>query len=765
MRLKLAEQEPSRSRSLRANLEERAPSGAQTARRALIAARVIFAIAVGVIALRTGKPLHWDGAAFDVYAHAGKLTFGLALVVGVLSITHGQTIARLAGRVPRWALDVIVFTIALISCHFMTQAAFHALPQVQDEIAYDWLARHLAVFDAVPASHPLGEHFRIRFLVDDGRTYPLFQPGWPALLAVFHRLHLTSWAPAFASALWAVSCARLADRLYGRLAAVFAAAVLVCSPFYLFLGGAYFAHPLAAALVAFTLERWIAVFDRATAAPENEGSILRAASAAGIAFAWLIVTRGQIAVATLVPLTLVTVLRGRALLAKGKSQNRGRVLRALGVLVAVGSLGLFLQGAWNLRTTGHALELPQDRYFAMTEAKPGCHRLGFGDDVGCRREHGPDIGPEGFTPKIALDVHEKRWSTFRNDAWGTVIPLALLALCFLRAPTWRAAVIAGAAVAPIALSFFFYYHAIAHGVRLWAESLGPIAIAIGAALAPREETPPGMTLARASSRLLRGVGFAALLPILVVGYAVDAKARAAENGADPMGPRITKNLDEANIHHAIVYVGNCSDVDRGDVVYGWASVLNENPAPSGDRWIVRDFGLAHDRQLAAMYPERRHVRVDCNGVFNGEVPSAGPGDPIVTEWEAKFPADAQEEAFTLIEAGDGAPDKPSNGAVLTIATKTPTAFTSFRQYLPSRGLYLVSVRVMQRMDGGRLALEVDGKVVIEAIPTMGPVAMLTITAAQPITLDAGVHVVTLRAQNGVGAFRTSIDRIEWRPLP
>src|SRR5439155_19407115 len=80
-------------------------------------------------------------------------------------------------------------------------AAFHNYPQVMDEIAYDLLGRRISIFHPVPASQPLADFFRVRFMVDDGgRSYPLFQPGWPLAIAVGYWLHVAKSIPAAATA-------------------------------------------------------------------------------------------------------------------------------------------------------------------------------------------------------------------------------------------------------------------------------------------------------------------------------------------------------------------------------------------------------------------------------------------------------------------------------------------------------------------------------------------------------------------------------------
>jgi 4-amino-4-deoxy-L-arabinose transferase-like glycosyltransferase len=753
--------------------EEPATRGARVlaaARLVATAACVSFAAMIATALLRIGEPPAWDAKAFAPYDDVNVLGWLVAIALGGAIVWKGDLLRRWAQRVPSAAVQAFAFAVAFALARIMTRRAFHGVPQVQDEIAFDLLARRFAVLDPAPLSHPLGEFFRLRFFVDDGRSYPVFQPGWPALLALFHALRIPSWAPAFASGLAALATARLADRLYGRLASIVAVATLVCSPFFLFLGGAYFAHPLATALAALTLERTLATFD--AIAPWPHGSIglgddaapfvpdLRAARrraiVAGLAFAWLVLTRAQIALAMALPLAVVLAVRGVELRGR-RPALRPHVLRALATFVAVGSLGLALQGAWNLRTTGRAFELPQDRYFALTEENPRCHRLGFGRDVGCRREHGPDVRPEGFPLVRAFEVQAQRLGTFRHDAWGTPLVIVLAALALARAPSRRGLVLAAAVLAPIALSFGFYYHAIAHGVRLWAESMPALCVAIAVAVTPG--APAAATLPRAlalARRVVPGVALAGLIPLLIVAVSLDAPERAHENGKDPQAPRVARALDRAGVHHAIVYVANCDAPDRADVVYGWASVLNALRPMSGDRWIVRDFGADHDRQLVTMYPDWKHVRVDCNG-GPMEFPDPTPRPSfVITEAEAKFPLDVQRGGFAHVEARPGA----SNHGALALRAKQADAVFAFRQYLPTEGDWRLAVAVYAQVQGGRLAIEVDGRRALSVDVGAGE-GRFRVEAEQSMRLAAGEHAITLRPDGGALPSLVAIDQLVW----
>jgi hypothetical protein len=274
----------------------------------------------------------------------------LAAVVVALVFYRFADEKRVA-RVPRWALDLGFFIVTVLAIRHVTRVGLGDVPVIQDETAYDLLARRLAHGPAVPTSSPMAEMERIRFIVDDGRrNYPLFQPGWPALLAIFWRMHIPAWGPACATGAFVVATSRLADRLYGRLAGILAGLALLGSAFVLLLGASFFAHAWAAAL-------FVACIEGIVAAGENRSA--RAALFAGACAAWLFVTR----MPTALGVAIVGVAAGLAFVRR----DRRKLIVVFAVVAALGPLA---QMAWNRATTGHAFELPQDRYFALTEPNP-----------------------------------------------------------------------------------------------------------------------------------------------------------------------------------------------------------------------------------------------------------------------------------------------------------------------------------------------------------------------------------------------------------
>lgn len=692
--------------------------------------------------------------------HAGPYWL-LAVAVLVVSYLRHEQVARFVARIPRVVLDALFFVAAFLLVKRFTYGAFGAFPQIQDEISYDLLARRISIGQPIPASHPLFEFFRMRFLVEDGRSYPLFQPGWPLLLAVFWKLHAPGLAPAFATAMLVVAGSRLADRLYGRVASVLAGLLLLASGFLHVVGGAYFAHTLAAALLCFGLEGLhFALVD-----PDPRRAHLGALFG-GIASAWLVITRLPTALTLffgIVVGVLVFAVRfpaptpGEPRFARFRRPSVPRAARRpLLVFVCLAALGPLTQAAWNVRTTGHALELPQDRYFAQTEDNPDCHRLGFGDEVGCGREHPKEVPPEGYTLERAMQVTTMRWNVFRVDAWGTGWPIALAALFVLRSRKREDALVVVGTLAPLAVYYAFYYHAIQHGARLYTDLMGPLAVAIAAGLTLQQQSegdaPPSKAWQIASA-----LGTMILALVVVDELRKDIPNRIKDINRQRQAERVQENVDKTNAHHAIVYVQNCVEPDRGDVVYGWPSVLNTPRLWDGDRVYVRSFDIAHDRQMVTMYPTWHHQRVDCIGrplpfPFAQPTPSR-----VVVEGEAKFPPDTRVDSYAQIE---GLPEA-SNRQFLKITLRSPKANIVFRQYLFEEGDYQISAEIPLRFDSGRFALVVDGTVLAPPLDGRGAKSVLHWNAAGKLHLAAGTHRVEVRSLEGIGTFVHALDRIEF----
>jgi hypothetical protein len=706
----------------------------------------------------TSAPQSFDRSALLIFEDAVPAAL-VGAVLAIALILQGERIRGWLEKIPRWIVDLALFAVGMWMAARMTFQAFGAVPQIQDEISYDLIARRMSIGHPVPSSPPAPEFFRMRFLVDDGRNYPLFQPGWPLLIAAFYKLGKPGLAPAFAVASLIVGASRLAERLYGRLTSLLAGTLLVACGFLMVVGGAFFAHAWAAALFVLALERLIAAMTE-----EDPKKARNAAVVGGLFGAWLVFTRLPTALGFAITAAVAVV--GYAF--EGYLPRPRLLERARRPLLAFGlafMLGPLAQAGWNTATTGHATMLPQDRYFDQTEPIKNCHRLGFGKGIGCPREHPPEVRPEGYTLERAFVVNGIRWSVFRTDTWGTAWPIALAGLVLVRRRLRaREAVLIAGSTAPVVLYLGFYYHANQHGARLWTDVLGPLAVAVAAgALGPFERdadrcgaagADPPERKSHLAHRLLGAVSLMLLVLVVHDELTRDIPERIVNIGKNRQAERVSKALDAANVHDAVVYVANCIEPDRADIVYGWASVLNAPDPDKGDRIFVRDFGPEHDRQLASLYPNRKHVRVDCNGGFLSSEPDVPRPELVVTELEAKFPPDERAGCYAAIKGNLYA----SNRMVLEVRATEAKAWARFRQYVYADGAYDLRVVAYRRPDGGKFTFAVDGKE-LGVIDSAGGPEFFTATLGN-VPLTRGVHTLEFRSLEGPGARYFVLDRLE-----
>ncbi|MGZ3452462.1 MAG: hypothetical protein ACXVEF_22830 [Polyangiales bacterium] len=719
----------------------------------LPAAQAAVVVTIAFAATRTlGPHPKFDDTQLRIFDDATfSILFALGLGFGL--IRFGKEIRTFLEKIPRIAFDAAFFAIAFGITYHVTWAAFGAWPQIQDEISYDLLGRRIASGHPVLPSHPLSEFHHIRFYVDDGREYPLFQIGWPLVIAFFYKLHAPSMAPAFAMATLVVFTSKLGERLYGRITGILAGALVMSSGFMQVVGGAFFAHAWSAALIVLPIERLVAAF-------EDEGSPRRAnllAAIAGLGAAWCVLTRLPAALTLF--FCLIALVAVYAVEWSRKPKLIERMKKPLLVFTACAALGPLGQMGWNLATTRKPFELPQTRYFNQTEMVEDCHRLGFGKGVGCPREHPPpDSFPNGYTFDDAVKVTEKRWTVFRNDAWGTVWPMALVGLFVARRPRKRDAIVLIGTFGPIAVYFGFYYHAIQHGARLWADLMGcgSVLVATGAASMFDEKEDPQPGILR---RMIGAAAIGILILTMTWEFAHDIPTRVKDIARMRQAEKVQKNLDQANVHDALVYVQNCIDPDRGDVVFGWASTLNATPREAGDRWIMRDWGPEHDRQMVTMYPNKNHVRVDCNGSFLEKLDRTPRPELLVTEMEAKFPPDTRKDCYAILRVWPDA----SNRAVLEIRSTAQNSWARFRQYIFEQGNYEITAVVGTRPDGGKLQLAIDGTPLETVVDTKG-LHQLGRFVLGTRALSPGTHTIEVR---NLAPFLSylSIDRLEYKKVP
>jgi dolichyl-phosphate-mannose-protein mannosyltransferase len=209
-----------------------------------------------------------------------------------------------------------------------------------DENVYDFMARmwaggHLSVPSPPPEVRAFFEN---QFIVNDGRWYGIYAPGHPALLTLGQGLGAIRWVTTIEAMLTVLLAWGLADRVFGRRAALLTLGLLVVSPFFVLISATMLAHATAAlALTAFAYAA-----ARALEAPAAKGWWL----GAGCALGWDGLTRPLAAAAFSLPwlvLLALTVRRDR------------RAAPGAALFVLAGATAAALFAGYNAAVTGSAV--------------------------------------------------------------------------------------------------------------------------------------------------------------------------------------------------------------------------------------------------------------------------------------------------------------------------------------------------------------------------------------------------------------------------
>lgn len=706
-------------------------------------------------------------------------------LLGLLWLGRRRTSERPAaaprGHGWRWSQHGLVAAAAVAAVCCSLAAAllvFRRIPHVQDSINYLWQARVLAGGQLSLPSHPLADFFTFRFMVNDGRWYSLFQPGWPLLLAL-GELAGAPWAVSpllgglLVLATWGVGRATLGARS-ARLGVL----LLVCSPFFLFMQAEMMAHGAAALLG--TAAVW-AYLDG-----QQRRSLARLALA-GVLLGLLSCTRALDAVVVAVPLGLHAL--GRAV--------RGPTLRSFGgllVLAGVAAAVASLQLAYNRALTGSAWTWPQDRYFALTEPDPRCHRLGFGPDVGCVREHGPDLGGRGFTPARAVAVTAQRLRSLQTDLWGPGLGLLLAAAgATLGRGGARRRLLAALAAAPLVGYFFYYYHGNCLGARYYYLALPALALLAAAGLrrlagAAAEEEEPGCPASAPAPRppresrpapglLLRQAAVVALTCgtlLAALAGEVPRRWRAYADAYWGVHDGLAQLIAEQRLENAVVLIPPSPfgpDLDDRDYRIGFVHARPEIDA--SPVVIARDLGPANP-QLAAWFAGRRFYR------YHAWVPPRGRGwlEPIVLdasqpehqlafEGESKFPPPRRSGGKLRIRPAPPAPEagaRPAPGEhLLHFSAGAPGEWFELRQHVFAAGDYRVRARLARGPAHGLLQIAIDG---VELSPRFDGFANRPLladwAADRTVHLEPGLHVLrfTVTGSSPASAgLEAGVDRV------
>ncbi len=291
-----------------------------------------------------------------------------------------------------------------------------------DENAYLFQATLFSRGTLFVPSPPLREFFDSDHLVNDGRMFAKYPPGWPLLLTPFVLLGIPWLAGPLLSASSLVVLHRIGREAFDERTALLATAAVAASPLWLVIGSSYLSHPATFFLLSlFALH--------ALRALRGERGHATAAIALGLAF----LCRPLTALSVAAPFAIAAVV----LALRGARGARRAVLGGFVAFVLAAALYL----VYNALTTGDPL-LPGHLAYNPHD------RLGFGIGIGGSSSASYGIGRASSNAVRALVI----WSM-------GFLPggLAVAALAARRRWTLSDVVLSGSAASLFAAQALYHY--------------------------------------------------------------------------------------------------------------------------------------------------------------------------------------------------------------------------------------------------------------------------------------------------------------------
>ena len=479
-------------------------------------------------------------------------------------------------------LILILCLLAFVVTAAVAYFTFERLPHLEDEVAYLFQARTMALGRLTVPSPEIEQAFWTPFVLDyQGQRFGKYPPGWPGVLAA----GVLAGAPWLVNPLLAALSLylvyRLGASLYDERVGLLAAALGLTSPLFLVLSGSYLSH-LASLVWLLLFSLWFLW----TAQGRSSWFALGAGLALGIAF----LTRSLTAVTYAAPFIAYSLLQ--VIWRRQPHWPRYLLVAAAGASVAA------LLPAYQWAVTGDPWLNPYVLWWPYD-------RIGFGPGIGAMAG--------GHSITYAWINLKQDLSRAATDLLGwpalSWIPLVLgLALRPRRARDWSLL----APFACLVVAYLFYW--IGSPARLWGpryyfEGFGGLWLLGAVGLLKvwdwaRDEKRRWLRPALASVLVLAvAVGLAANLPYRM------GEARGfygiTRSQLDP--------IEEAGLHNALVIVYAERWLEYGAML-GEASPLLDD-----DVVYARGQGAAVDAQIMALFPGREVFYLQ-DGVLSTEPP-------------------------------------------------------------------------------------------------------------------------------------------------
>lgn len=472
-----------------------------------------------------------------------------------------------------------------------------SIPHVQDSITYRFQAQTLARGRLTAPAPPEPAAFEQEFLlVQDGRWFGKYPPGYPLLLAAGELLGLPWLVNPLLATLTAALLFALGRSWYGRRVGLLAALLAAVSPFFLIMSGTFMAHTAELFWVVLFMVAWTRIVNRS-------GPHLRAywpwLLAAGLSLGMTALTRQLTALAVIGPFALASTV---ARLASVPWSRRARDLAALAVMTApFAALLLLYQAA----VAGDPFQDPRLLYWSYDH-------LGFGQDIGQGQnvatfgkiedgqilvwQHDPEQPPRGHSPARGVFNLERNWRHLQSHLFGW-LPAFTMAFAWLVFALGRANradwVFLIVALSLMGVYVFYWADGIAYGPRYLYAALPALLLLVARGIQLLALSIGGRAGQRAVGLILAAFIAGALLayfPGVLQGtkqynFVDEANVAAVESAID--GP-------------ALVFVAQ----QHGDWWEYGNYFAGNTPWLDGRIIYARDLGPATNQRLLQRYPER-----------------------------------------------------------------------------------------------------------------------------------------------------------------
>ncbi|CAN5357983.1 hypothetical protein BH23CHL1_BH23CHL1_14730 [soil metagenome] len=519
------------------------------------------------------------------------------------SLRHSELGQRINSNKLELALLSVLCLTAFFAAAWVSQSVFDRVPHTEDESAFLFQAQTIASGKVVATEPERPEFFSIPFIIlRDGMWFGKYPLGFPLVLA----LGVLTGHPWLTNATLAALCVLaiylLSRKLYGHVTAMFAAVMLVASPFFLLQAGSMLSH---IASLFWTL-LFLVLFPLAR---RQRGVALSLAT--GAAIGMLFISRPLTAVGIAIPYVVWSLLT----IARQRRMNRSYVIMASGALPF---FVIFL--AYNAITTGSAIHTAYELWWPFD-------RLGFGADIGV---NGHDLDDGIRNTRVnsnALATFLFGWPGRLSMAPAIIAVIlsliTLLGRLYRRKGTrstipphsdtspesWDL-ILASVVLSLVAIHILYWTPGQMYGPRYYMEAIGPLVI-----LSARGFMQIGATVAVMLMNLAPKVrypivtGHASMLVLLVVlsvyAFTQTVPGRFDEfrewNGINGDGVAI---VEVAQIDNALVFIARSSWVD-------YAPFFAQN-VPTLDSAVVyaSDRGPQQNRVLMDLYPGREFYRYE-----------------------------------------------------------------------------------------------------------------------------------------------------------